>query len=42
MVVCVSQSLMRDIGILLVIGVLGALVFVLNVKLVGKTRWGGL
>ena len=40
--VCVSQSLMRDIGILLVIGVLGALVFVLNVKLVGKTRWGGL
>jgi len=33
-------SLLRDLGILLVIGVLGALVFVLNVKLVGKTRWG--
>jgi hypothetical protein len=33
---------MRDIGILLLIGVMGALVFVLNVKLVGKTRWGHL
>jgi len=35
------QSLMRDIVILLLIGLIGELIFGVNLHLIRKTRWGG-
>jgi hypothetical protein len=34
-------KLHHDLAILLLIGLIGAFVFVLNYKLIRKTRWGG-
>ena len=34
------NALHKDLGILLLIGLIGAFIFVVNFKLIGKTRWG--
>jgi hypothetical protein len=34
------KAVHRDLGILLAIGLIGAVVFLLNYKLLRKTRWG--
>jgi hypothetical protein len=35
-----SVGLHRDLAVVLLIGVIGALMFVVNYKLIRQTRWG--